>query len=477
MSAFPKGQLAVLLAARMVEPVGYTILFPFVNNMMEDLLPDVPKSSIGKYSGAIESVFALSSVLFMYQWGRLSDRIGRKPVILGGLSAISVSLTMFGLSKSFWWAMGARIMSGALCGNASAMRAVLAEITNKENEGWVYPLWSICWDLSCVVGPAVGALLQNPAAQYPDSWIGQLAFARQFPYFLPCALVGFSSFMAAIMVFFCLEETHPSFKKRPEGKADVPNERTLLLPEEPIDTIEPVPTGHSFRELISIGAVQQVLLSVFLLTLTAMSFDAGFSLFAYSSYKLGGIGINPASIALCLSIKGGLSIFFSVFIFPIVQRSFGTQLLYRIFASCWVFVYSIPPLMNWVVSNSAAGTWVKDGTLTGLWGIMIPLLLLYVFGDLCFPLNMLALNTASPSPSSLGGLNAISLVVSALARSMGPAMLGYLFGVSAEKQFPIVWIVFGGIAVLAALQAYRVKGRREEKDEDDRAGEHSTSSV
>lgn len=79
--------------------------------MVEDLLPDVPKSSIGKYSGAIESLFSLSSVCFMYQWGRLSDRIGRKPVILSGLFGVSSTLVRFGLSRNFYWALLARALS------------------------------------------------------------------------------------------------------------------------------------------------------------------------------------------------------------------------------------------------------------------------------------------------------------------------------------------------------------------------------
>ena len=83
--------------------------------MMEDLLPDAPKATIGKYSGAVESIFAFSSVLFMYQWGKLSDRIGRRPVILAGLAGISISILMFGISKSFWWALGARALSESSC--------------------------------------------------------------------------------------------------------------------------------------------------------------------------------------------------------------------------------------------------------------------------------------------------------------------------------------------------------------------------
>ncbi|KAK4686733.1 hypothetical protein P7C73_g3383, partial [Tremellales sp. Uapishka_1] len=462
---FSKRQLGVLLAARVVEPISYTILFPFVNTMMEDVLPDVSKANIGRYSGAIESIFAFSSVLFMYQWGKLSDRIGRKPVIIGGLFGLSFSLFIFGISRTFWWAMIARAMGGALCGNSSVMRAVLGEMTTKETEGWVYPLWSVCWDLSCVVGPTLGALLVDPSRQYPNSWVGTLRTFQQYPYLLPCAVVSSLSFSAMFLVLFGLEETHHNHKKHAEIKTLEPSERTLLLPEEPIDTIEALPPAHTFMELISIAAVQQVLLSGFFLTLTAMSFDAVFVLFAYSSTRLGGLALSPKSIALCLSIKGALSIILSLSFFPMAQRKFGTQMLYRIFAACWIVVYAIPPVMNALASGPHDEAWVADGSMKDMWFLMIPHLLLYVVGDWVFPLNMMALNMAAPSPSSLGGLNGISLSVSALARSVGPAAIGSLYSVSAREQFPIVWLVFGGIAALSALQSWRVKAQREDEVE------------
>ncbi|OCF44424.1 hypothetical protein I317_01684 [Kwoniella heveanensis CBS 569] len=480
---FSKWQLAVLLSARVVEPIGYTILFPYVNKMVEDLMPDVPKSSVGKYSGAIESTFALSSVLFMYQWGKLSDRIGRKPVILGGLCGVAVTHTLFGLSQSFWWAMVARFLSGALCGNASVMRAVLGEITTKDNEGWVYPLWTVCWDLACVVGPAIGALLQNPATQYPDSWMAKSSFLKKNAYFPPSALIGCMSLLAAILVLFCLEETNPVCRQGAAVKDAKPTEETPLLTEEPIDTIEALPPAHSFIELVSMKAIQQVLISIFLLTLTAMSFDAGFVLFAYSSATLGGIALSPTSIASCLSVKGGMSIAFNLLLFPQALKRVKKKTLYRSFAACWIAVFMLPPVMNVLVRHSAGGeaaseigdgTWVANGSLRYLWFMMVPLLVLYVFGDLCFPLNMLALNAAAPSASSLGAINGISLITSALARSMGPALFGLLYGVSAERHFPLVWLVFGGIACLSTVQSFRVNsdGRRKvEANEDEESSE------
>lgn len=116
----------------------------------------------------------------------------------------------------------------------------------------------------------------------------------------------------------------------------------------------------------------------------SLSFDTGFILFAYSEPKLGGIGLSPSSIAGCLSLRGASSIVLSLLVFPIAQRKFGTQPLYRFFTACWVPLFVILPVMNDMVSKDDT-KWVVDGSLTGLWWIMAPTMLVYTLADLGFP--------------------------------------------------------------------------------------------
>ena len=91
------------------------------------------------------------------------------------------------------------------------LKAILGEITTEETEGWVYPLWSICWDLAVVIGPALGAFLHNPGKQYPDLWIGQIPLLSRYPYLLPCGVAATLAFLALILVYFCLEEVGVGF--------------------------------------------------------------------------------------------------------------------------------------------------------------------------------------------------------------------------------------------------------------------------
>lgn len=82
----------------------------------------------------------------------------------------------------------------------------------------MYPLWSICWDLSILIGPIIGAALSNPAKQYPESWLGQSALFRRFPYLPPClfcAALTWVSFITAALFFeevrrYCAERSQDS---------------------------------------------------------------------------------------------------------------------------------------------------------------------------------------------------------------------------------------------------------------------------
>jgi MFS family permease len=106
------------------EPISLTILFPFINDMMEHVLPpSTPRSTIGRYSGLVESVFSIASFSCMYQYGRLSDTRGRKPVILCGLVGIAASLVMLGLSRSYWMVLLARTLSEWTAGAEMVERA------------------------------------------------------------------------------------------------------------------------------------------------------------------------------------------------------------------------------------------------------------------------------------------------------------------------------------------------------------------
>jgi MFS family permease len=92
-------------------------IFPYVYNMVEDFQITTDKAEISLYAGLVTSVFTLAEFLTGFHWGRMSDRIGRKPVVLMGLSGTALSVLIFGFAPNIWVALAARAVGGFLNGS------------------------------------------------------------------------------------------------------------------------------------------------------------------------------------------------------------------------------------------------------------------------------------------------------------------------------------------------------------------------
>ena len=153
----PKVQLFLLCFARLIEPVAFFGIFPFINKMIWEN-GGVEESDVGFYSGLIvcfpflcspilrppfsfplhsdsmsalesgfvntaalttfeqESTFSLTQMLLMISWGRAADRIGRKPVLVFSLTGVSIATALFGLSKAIWQMVLLRCCAGVFAG-------------------------------------------------------------------------------------------------------------------------------------------------------------------------------------------------------------------------------------------------------------------------------------------------------------------------------------------------------------------------
>ena len=89
------------------------------------------------------------------QWGRLSDRVGRKPILIIGLTGLAVSILLFGLSKTFGGLIVSRSIAGFLNGNGGVLKTAMAEITTGDEyyRAVAFSYLSITW----VTGSTLGA--------------------------------------------------------------------------------------------------------------------------------------------------------------------------------------------------------------------------------------------------------------------------------------------------------------------------------
>jgi len=131
----PKFQLFIVFLIQFAEPVTALVIYPFVNQFVRDTgITRGDETKTGYYAGMIvccalldelifvdnsvqESTFFLAECLTVIQWGYLSDRFGRRPVLLIGPLGLSISMLMFGLSTTFWPLVFFRCLQGTFNGN------------------------------------------------------------------------------------------------------------------------------------------------------------------------------------------------------------------------------------------------------------------------------------------------------------------------------------------------------------------------
>lgn len=200
----PMGQIALLCYARLIEPIAFFSIFPFVNAMIRDT-GNLDERDVGFYSGLIESLFSLTQMLLMIQWGRLSDRVGRKPVLLFSLVGVSIAVSLFGFAKQIWQMVLFRCFAGFFAGTIVTVRTMIAENSTPGTQARAFSLFAFSGNLGIFLGSFLGGALADPATQYPGVF-GNVRFFLDYPYATPTVIVGILGLSSAIVVALFLKE-------------------------------------------------------------------------------------------------------------------------------------------------------------------------------------------------------------------------------------------------------------------------------
>jgi len=185
-----KSPIGVLFLTVFVDLVGFSIIFPLFPDMLEHyagadsffggLIANLAELSGEQgekrdfyttvlFGGILGSLYSILQFLFAPMWGRLSDRIGRRPVLLMTIGGLCVSYLVWIFSDSFLLLIISRVLGGAMGGNISVATAAMADSTDEKNRAKGMGMIGMAFGLGFILGPAIGALLSSPSLNI-QSW-------------------------------------------------------------------------------------------------------------------------------------------------------------------------------------------------------------------------------------------------------------------------------------------------------------------
>lgn len=118
-------------------------------------------SSAGRWNGILSSIWAVSQFVAAPVLGALSDRFGRRPVLLISLFGLACDYLVMVFAPNLWWLVVTRIIAGLTAGGMSAANAYIADVTPPEKRAQTFGLIGAAWGVGFIVGPAIGGFLAH----------------------------------------------------------------------------------------------------------------------------------------------------------------------------------------------------------------------------------------------------------------------------------------------------------------------------
>ncbi|MDP1643658.1 MAG: MFS transporter [Phenylobacterium sp.] len=379
--------LIVLLSVIFLNMAGFGLVIPLLPFFGQAF--DAPAWQIT----LMFSAFSVGQFLGEPFWGKLSDRIGRRPVLILTTAGGALAYVALALAPGIWTALAVRLVSGFLSGNISTLQGYLADITPPQQRAGRMGIMGSAFSLGFMVGPALGGLLARPE-------LGPTGF--QIPLYVAAAF-GLAS---ALGVVLFMRETI------------VPQTKGMVRPPAP-------PRGVVLREALA----DPVILRVFLISFVTISGFAGIEA-TYGLWTEARFGWGPREIGLAFMLAG---------IIGVVAQGSLTGLLVRRYGEGRVLLAGLCLMFVGMVTQFTAIGWPM--AVVGL--------AIVVFGQsITFP-NLVALISMATPSERQGEVLGLNMSNSALARIGGPILAGQLFSLVAPGApfaltailiLPAIWL-------------------------------------
>jgi MFS transporter, DHA1 family, tetracycline resistance protein len=383
-----------LLSVMFINMLGFGIVVP--------LLPFYAQSFHAQpwQIALIFSAYSIGSFFGEPFWGRLSDRIGRKPILVSTLTCNCLTYLALAFTRDIYIAFLVRLVGGMAAGNGSVVQGYIADVTPPEYRAGHMAKLGAAYNIGFIVGPFVGGILARPSA-------GPIGF--QIPLLCTCVLCGLSALGVAVVV------RESRVRNMVAGRA--PNRWVMF--------------GFAARHPV----IGRLMLLTFVVGFAFTGIESTFGLWAQHRF-----GWAPRDVGVCFGVTGAMAALSQFFVTGPLSRRYGES-----------------PML----AAGMAGTAVCTGLMPltdGHWTTIALMALTAVFQSVAFP-NAGALMSRNVDENHQGQVMGLNNATGALARFIGPLCAGLVFaGVSVNGPFYMGALIVAP-AILLALSAGRAAER------------------
>src|SRR5215212_8179687 len=195
-----RSPLIVIFTTVFIDLVGFGIVIPVLPFYAEGTVFNGTPRTVG----LLFASYSVMQLIFSPILGGLSDKYGRRPVLLLSIIGTGIGFLILGLATTLWMLFIGRILDGITGGNISTAQAYIADVTTEENRAKGMGLIGAAFGLGFIFGPAIGGILSRWGVHVPFLFAGALSLAN------------------ATLLYFVLPETvgpgHPARESAADGR-------------------------------------------------------------------------------------------------------------------------------------------------------------------------------------------------------------------------------------------------------------------
>lgn len=188
-----KRPLYVIFATIALDAIGIGLIFPILPRLLEDV---THARNIAPYVGIMIALYAVMQFFFAPMLGALSDRLGRRPVLLISLTGATINYVVMAFAPQLWMLLAGRAIAGLTSANVSVAMAYITDVSPEDTRARRFGLFNAMFGIGFIIGPVLGGLLG-------DYWV-------RLP-FIAAAMLNACNLLLAL---FILPESHSPTQKK-----------------------------------------------------------------------------------------------------------------------------------------------------------------------------------------------------------------------------------------------------------------------